>query len=71
MAAVLNARCWRWRAASPGEALPWIWSWCGRQGAYVENIPANIRVIDLGTKRTVNSVAAWPGIFGASGPRCF
>ena len=29
-----------------------------RQGAYVEDIPANIRVIELGTKRTVNSVAA-------------
>jgi glycosyltransferase involved in cell wall biosynthesis len=28
------------------------------QGAYVEDIPADIRVIDLGTKRTVNSVAA-------------
>ena len=29
-----------------------------RQGAYVEDIPVNIRVIELGTKRTVNSVAA-------------
>jgi glycosyltransferase involved in cell wall biosynthesis len=29
-----------------------------RQGAYVEDIPPNIRVIELGTKRTVNSVAA-------------
>jgi glycosyltransferase involved in cell wall biosynthesis len=29
-----------------------------RQGAYVEDIPANIRVIELGTKRTINSVAA-------------
>jgi glycosyltransferase involved in cell wall biosynthesis len=29
-----------------------------RQGAYVEDIPTNIRVVELGTKRTVNSVAA-------------
>jgi glycosyltransferase involved in cell wall biosynthesis len=29
-----------------------------RQGAYVEDIPANIRVVELGTKRTLNSVAA-------------
>lgn len=29
-----------------------------RQGAYVEDIPANIRVVELGTRRTVNSVAA-------------
>jgi glycosyltransferase involved in cell wall biosynthesis len=29
-----------------------------RQGAYVDDIPANIRVVELGTKRTVNSVAA-------------
>ena len=42
-----------------------------RQGAYVADIPVNIRVIELGTKRTVNSVAALARSFGASGPPCF
>ncbi|WP_198038372.1 glycosyltransferase [Skermanella stibiiresistens] len=29
-----------------------------REGAYVEDIPANVRVIELGSRRTVNSVMA-------------